>query len=266
MSVAARPRSLLTVAQVPIQRFFDLNRKASHALERRLPHASPTAWDVYQEDVEAAVRGCGEGIVVDVGGGRSCSFATVSDRARIIAVDVSAEELSHNHDVAETRVADAQLGLPFEDGEAAVVVSRTVLEHVEDVDAFFGHAARVLQPGGVTLHLIPCRYAPFAIPARIIPFRVGKAIAHFLRPSMKGVVEFPVYYDICYPSAIERSLRRHGFTDVEFRLSYYQSDWYDALFPAYAASAAYEAIVAKLGKPNLCAFMVVKARKGAVGS
>jgi ubiquinone/menaquinone biosynthesis C-methylase UbiE len=88
------------------------------------------------------------GLVVDIGGGRRCLFAKHRrSAATIVAVDISPEELSHNEDVDRRIVADATKKLPFESDSVDVVCSRSVVEHLPDVDHFLAEAHRVLRPG-----------------------------------------------------------------------------------------------------------------------
>lgn len=72
--------------------------------------------------------------VLDLGGGRRCVYAGALNDGpplRLIAVDVSAEELAMNRDVAETCVADISQGLPFADTSADLALSRALLEHID---------------------------------------------------------------------------------------------------------------------------------------
>ena len=105
-------------------------------------------------------------VVVDVGGGKSCPFAKRIDsaaRARIVDVDISEEELKHNDDVDEKRIADITRGLPFEPWEADLIVSRSVLEHLKDLEAFVAGSKPALRKGGYFIHVFPCKFAPFAL-------------------------------------------------------------------------------------------------------
>jgi ubiquinone/menaquinone biosynthesis C-methylase UbiE len=194
-----------------------------------------------------------------------CSFAShlpaARPRPRIVAVDASAEELALNHDVDETRVADISGGLPFGDGEVDMITSRAVLEHVPDLDAFFAHSARVLAPGGRTVHLMASRYALFALVARLLPFGPLKALLHRVYPATQDVIEFPVFYDRCYASAIEESLARHGFREVRIELSYSQSDYFAAFFPAFLLCLLYEAVLRGFRLRDLAAYTLVIAEK-----
>ena len=244
--------------------FFRLNRRLSAILGRRLPYRPDEPFAIYDRTVESLVRRHPGATVVDAGGGRRCSFAHAIGEVsgtRVVAVDISAEDLAANRDVDETRVADITDSLPFVDGEVDLLVSRTVLKHLPDVDAFVRESARVLRAGGTTVHLAPCRYALFAVVARLIPFDLAKRILHGLHPETVGVVEFPVYYDRCYPSAIRRTFERHGFVDVDVRVSWAQADYFDAFFPAYSLAVIYESTVRALGLRDLAAYLVVSARR-----
>ncbi|HLF77415.1 MAG TPA: methyltransferase domain-containing protein [Dehalococcoidia bacterium] len=255
-----RPGSGLT----PVRRFINLNRRLSAAIERRLPQAKDDLYARFDTLVAEYQRIAPNGVIADVGGGRTCSFAGLIDRCpgtKLIAIDISAEELSFNHDADETLIGDVNRGLPLSDGEAGLIVSRTLLEHVADNEAFIRDSSRALAKGGYAIHLVPCRNAPFAVVARVMPFALAKWLLHFFRPETTGLVEFPVFYDKCTFSEMKRTFKRHGFRSVTAHLSYYQSDYFDAFLPAYLASATYELTVRTLGRKDLAAYMLVIAQK-----
>lgn len=251
-----------------IRRFLEANRRASAAVDERL---ADRALDLYRRyDAVVAERFPREpaAVAADVGGGRTCSFAGLippRPRARLVAVDVSGNELALNRDADEARVADITRGLPFDDDEVRLLTSRAVMEHLPDVDGFLAHSYRVLEPGGQVVHLFPGRHALFALVARHVPFEAAKALLHRLYPPTRGVVEFPVFYDRCHPSAFEGALRRRGFVDVETQLSFNQTDYVSAFFPAYLACALYEAVVRRLCLRDLAAYVLVVARKPRAG-
>ena len=53
------------------------------------------------------------------------------------------------------RFGTEQSGLPFEDDYFGLIISNQVIEHVDDLDFFFSHAARVLSPKGCLLAAFP---------------------------------------------------------------------------------------------------------------
>jgi SAM-dependent methyltransferase len=243
-----------------LRRFLDANSRLSARFDQR---KDVQLYERYDADVAAAIRALPPGsLVVDLGGGRECSFARHVDRGqdlRVVAVDVSERELAENRDVHETRVADVAKELPFADHEVDLLVSRTLLEHVDDVQAAILNIARVLRPGAQTIHLLPCRYALFAIFGRVVPFPIARRILHLMLPGTRGVVEFDVVYDHAYPRALERMFARAGFHDVQTDCTWDQAGYAHAVFPVFLLVLAYQRLAEALRIRTLSAYVVVKA-------
>lgn len=246
------------------ERFIDLNRRLSGGVEPFLPQARENIFLLYEEKVgERVLRADGQ-VVVDVGGGKSCPFAHFrreGSRTRIVAVDCSEEELRENEDVDEKVVADVTRGLPFPDASVDMIVSRSVLEHLRDVRSFVAEARRALKEGGYFIHLFPCRFAPFAMINRALPHAVSRRLLYSLVPETKGIGGFPAVYRDCYYSATRRVLEDNGFEIEDIITSYYQSPYFAFFLPFYLLSAAYELAVQTLGAKNLCAYLLVVAKK-----
>jgi SAM-dependent methyltransferase len=166
-----------------------------------------------------------------------------------------------NEDVAEKQVADVAAGLPMPDGSVDLILSRALLEHVQGVPAAIGHMARVLKPGGVALHLVPCRYSLFGLAARILPFGPLVRLVHVVMPWTRGNVEFPVVYDHCYPQALEREFGAAGFSKVEVWITWAQPGYFEAAYPAFLLHASYEWMVRHLRLRGLAAYVVVRATR-----
>ncbi len=197
-----------------------------------------------------------------MGGGRTCSFAQLlpADHAlTVVAVDVSPEELAANSTVDRVIVADVSRHLPFADGEVDLLVSRTLLEHVPDVQRAAREIARVLKPGAQTIHLLPCRYALFAIVARLVPFAVAKRILHLAIPESKGVVEFDVVYDRGHPRALEQAFSAAGFRDVRVECTWDQTHYFHSLFPVFLVVLAYQRLAALCRLRVLASYAIVRA-------
>ena len=195
----------------PIRAFMEKsNRRASKAIERRLPHAK-TLTTVYEHTVAQAMNANG-GLIVDIGGGRRCIFAKHRrGDAKIVAVDISAEELAHNEDVDDRIVADATSHLPFASNSVDLVCSRSVVEHLEEVDGFLDEAHRVLKPGGLAVTLFPSKNAPYALVKRTLPHSFGRQLLYLLKPGSKQFLGFRTYYDQCTLRAMKQAFTRHGF-------------------------------------------------------
>jgi len=120
---------------------------------------------------------------------------------------------------------------------------------------------RVLRPGSLSVHLLPCRYALFALVARILPFWFAKGVLHQLIPESRGVVEFDVHYDRCHPAAIERLFRDAGFHDVQIECTWDQAAYFHAFFPVFLLVLAYQRIAEALHLRILASYLIVRARR-----
>jgi SAM-dependent methyltransferase len=247
----------------------DANRRLAKATQQRfqLP-GEGLIWRSFQAGAAELIRATPDGaVVLDLGGGRTCIYADEVEppgRVRIIAVDISAEELALNTDVAETLVADVAERLPVPDASVDLIMSRALLEHVNGVPAAIREMARVLRPGGVAFHLVPCRYSLFGIGARLLPFgpllRLTYMFAPWFRSENFGF-GFPVHYDHCFPEALEREFRNAGFSDVQTQVSWCCESFFGGIYPLYLLHALYEFIVRRLGIRRLAAYTIVKATR-----
>jgi SAM-dependent methyltransferase len=244
-----------------LSRFFELNRRLSRRVDEKL---NPDHGDLYRSflrTVEKEFQSLPPGAVaVDLGGGRRCiySHAVPQDRGiRLVAVDISPAELAANQDVTDRRVADVAEGLPFEDAEVDLIVSKYCLEHVDGVPRAAEHMARVLKPGGKAIHFMPCRYSTFGVAARLLPFGPLLKLLHCVSPETVGEVEFDVHYDHCYPKAIERVMRDAGFRNVTVGTTHISADYFSPVFPLYLVVWAYESLVHLLDARSLMAYMMV---------
>ena len=242
----------------------DTNVRWSRATERHLRLATDKVlWGKFEQEGQALIRGLPDGAtVLDLGGGRRCVYAQCVQprgRLRLVAVDISAEELAMNTDVSETLVADVTAGLPVPPGSVDLILSRALLEHVPDVPAAIRHMGRALKPGGVALHLVPCRFSLFGMAARVLPFGPLVRLVHVVMPWTRGQVEFPVHYDHCYPQALEQAFRTAGFSSVETWVTWAQPGYFEAVYPLFLLHAMYEWVVRRLGLRTLAAYTVVRA-------
>lgn len=253
----------MNVSKLP-RKIIALNVRMSQSTERYLDlPTDKTLWHRFEQDAAASIAALPDGAtVLDLGGGRRCIYASAvqpAGRVRLVAVDISSEELAANRDVDERLTADVAKEIPMSTASVDLVLSRALLEHVVGVPDSIKEMARVLKPGGVAMHLVPSRYSLFGMAARTLPFDQLLKLTHAIMPWTRGQVEFPVWYDHCWPQALEREFRKAGFAEVETWITWAQPGYFEAIYPLFLLHAIYEQIVRRLNLRKFAAYTVVKA-------
>lgn len=240
------------------------NRRCCRIIEHTLPagftrHLHTT----YKFEVARLIDRRPGQVVVDIGGGKECPFLRfITDREAhcVIALDCSPEELRANAEIENKVVADAAgPSLPFASHSVDLVVSRSVVEHLPDNEAFFKNCAEVLRPGGMLVHTFPGRFAPFAMLNQILPNWTTRRLIRIFHPQWIDSCGYPAHYDLCYYSAIRDVLHREGFRDAQFTFRYYQSIYFDFCLPLYLVMLAYDLVIAGLGVRSLACGILVSA-------
>lgn len=245
-----------------LRAFIEMNRQASRFFDRCFPLPNLDIFDLYQKTVGQHMNRTFGSVVVDVGGGKRCRFAKYRNselRSKIVCVDVSMAEMQNNTDVDEKRVADVTRTLACADAEADLIVSSSVLEHLKEVSPFVSESARSLKDQGCFVHIFSCKFAPFALLNQTLPRRISGFFLTLVFPNK--TLGYRAFYNRCYPSGLRKVLGASGFEVQSLVVSYSQSDYFDFFFPLYALSRFYEFIVQSLGLENLCAYVLVVARK-----
>ncbi|HPD61639.1 MAG TPA: class I SAM-dependent methyltransferase, partial [Thermodesulfobacteriota bacterium] len=180
---------------------------------------------------------------------------------KIISVDLSEEEMKQNHYVDEKLLANIMRPLPFKDRSVDLVVSRAVLEHLEDLEFFFIESTRVLKNNGYCIHAFSSKFAPFAIINQLLPKKVSKQLLLYFRPELKDFAGFPAYYNKCFYSSIKALLKKYGYEIVAIRLNYFQTSYFSFFVPFFVVMALYEMLLQHIRAKNLCAHILIVAKK-----
>ena len=247
-----------------LNEFFSANRTICNKIELNLPQAQLNIFDLYEKLVAEYINRKNNQTIVDVGGGRTCPFAKYKSSnitAKIIGVDISEDELKNNNDLDEKRIADITRKLPFGNEEADIITSRSVLEHLKNLENFISESDRILKKGGYFIHLLPSKFAFFAIINQLIPKKISKMLLYHLLPENRGISGFPAFYNKCFYSAIKTLLLKYDFEIVDIHLSYYQSAYFKFFLPFFLISAVLEICLYALKLKKLSAYILVIARK-----
>ncbi len=246
-----------------IIRIINWNKKISYWIEKKLPQYQFRIFGAFNHEVVSVIDSLTQGaIIVDIGGGRRSPFAKhINTDIEVIGVDISDEELKLNKDLSRFVVCDVTKHLPFEDNSVDLIMSRSVVEHLDGVDKFLEESYRVLKPGGKCIHLFPSKFAPFSIANMMLPNVLAKKILYKLHPHQVGLGGFKAYYQYTYHPAFPNALKRAGFKVELSKAGYYQSNYFSFCVPLYLISATYEVLLHFFNIRLLGANLLVVARK-----
>lgn len=244
--------------------FIQINKEVSLKIARLFPHTKVDPWGRYEKVVSEYMNSIPDCIVIDVGGGRKCPLAKrlqLGKKIKLIAVDISLEELKENRDVDNRVSIDVMDGLPFHDNSVDIITSRMLLEHLPDISIFVSEAKRVLKKGGYFINIFPSKFSPFAIINQLLPGSFSKRLLYAIYPESKGLGGFPSYYNKCYYSVFKPLLMRNNFKITGVSFGYYQSSYYSFFVPFFIVSMLYELLISSFEVKNLCDTLVFVAKK-----
>ncbi len=152
--------------------------------------------------------------VLDAGCGRYLKFCKeLSGTAHMVGIDLET--------VLETDNRSAPFGvrgdigkLPFPSGHFDMVISRSVVEHLEDPPQVFREFARVLRPGGKVVIITPNKYDYVSLIAAITPYQLHRSLVSRIFQVSEDDV-FPTLYRANTVSRMRKAFTSAGFVPKE---------------------------------------------------
>jgi SAM-dependent methyltransferase len=155
--------------------------------------------DAIQKHLEPGSR------LLDAGCGRYLRFCQeFAGVAKVVGVDLESSFETDNR--RRPFAVRGDIGtLPFPSGYFDMVISRSVVEHLEDPPKVFREFFRVLRPGGRVVIVTPNKYDYVSIVAALTPYRLHRAlVSRIFRVPEDDV--FPTLYRANTMSALRRAM------------------------------------------------------------
>lgn len=146
-------------------------------------------------------------------------------------------------------------------GQFDLIISRMVLEHVPDNEKSWAVIFACLKPGGKAIHIFPSGLHPYSMATRLVGNRLQRKLIGLYRPTAKDITGYPAYYDNCNPSKLEKLLTRKGYSNIDLRVNYSASEYFNFFFPAFVFVALFNFAFYKLGVRLFCSNVYVSAQK-----
>ncbi len=162
---------------------------------------------------------CGAETLLDAGCGRGLHLIEGSEFKRklsdfrapgrkVIGIDVN-PAASTNPGVDEYRQIEGDKW-PVEDASVDVIVSNSVVEHLEDADAYFAECSRVLKPGGTVCVRTYNVWNYVGVASRLIPNKYHARVTSKVQKTRKEEDVFDTYYRCNTRRKLKKALERAG--------------------------------------------------------
>ncbi|MDD2823052.1 MAG: methyltransferase domain-containing protein [Candidatus Daviesbacteria bacterium] len=247
-----------------IKKFIEINQKVCLVIEGKLPQAKKDITEEYSTVVSKYANQKHTPTIVDIGGGRLTpyfKYLKPNLKHELIVIDEDKKELEKNLNANKVIIANLNNTLPLKNNSVDIITSRYVFEHLNDIPNFLLNSNKSLKNGGLSINLFSCKFAIFALLNQIIPQQLSKLLLNNLVLNSKHIRGFKTNYNYCYYSSIINVFIKTGFKVERISLSYYQSRYFSFFVPFYIISIFYELIMFSLGLKNLCAYILIVARK-----
>ena len=167
-----------------------------------------------------------DGVALDIGCGRGAQAEDPVDVRRelrvlrgkcerVIGIDVD-PAAAENPFVDEFALIEPGRPWPVDDASVDLAIADFVVEHVDDPDAFFAEAARVLKPGATLgIRTINAR-SYLGLASRLVPSRMHAGALRRLQPARASEDVFPTVYRCNTRRRLRSALERHGFDSVVY--------------------------------------------------
>jgi SAM-dependent methyltransferase len=248
-----------------IRQFIQWNRSVSRwqrsLIARIAPDCAPDGQLDFRDRVLPSLLKPGQRIL-EVGGGKypAIPIPTKQDLGlRVVGLDISEAELAGAPAGAYDAIIVGDVATASISGEFDLIFSRAVLEHVADPSAALANLARVLAPGGIMAHVLPCRNAPFAILNRWLGNRMARRLLFAMYPEKRRNSGFPAFYRDCTPAGLSRACRACGLEIVQI-LPYYNTDYTAFFAPLYTLETLRQALMSLLRLENFAESFAIMAR------
>jgi SAM-dependent methyltransferase len=152
--------------------------------------------------------------ILDAGCGRYMKFCKdLSNDAAVVGIDLETTLETDNRSMPFGVRGDVSQ-LPFPDSHFDMVISRSVIEHLEDPPQVFREFSRVLRPGGKVVIITPNKYDYVSVIAALTPYWLHRSLVSKIFEVPADDV-FPTLYRANTISAVRRAFMSAGLVQKE---------------------------------------------------
>ena len=242
-----------------IKTFVRLNRQASNYLAKKIPSlfGERDSSAYLQNMIHEAIDSRKEKFQLLEAGGIDRPLVSKSDKYTYIGLDV--EERETCYVVYDQFIVDSienELDQKFD-----LIISKTLLEHVENNKASYRAMYLGLNEGGEMIHYFPGKNHPFSVLTRIVGNKVQRFLIKRLRPHAEAVTGYKAYYDLCSYTPLKNYLDSLGFKSTYIKPYWGAADYFAFFLPAYIVVSLFNRICEKLNLVYFASGLIATAKK-----
>ncbi|REG77483.1 class I SAM-dependent methyltransferase [Algoriphagus antarcticus] len=212
-----------------LSKFINLNKKASLATYKLFSHlfgpANKCELDYYDylKQFEFSTL-----TVLELGGTQRPIF-NKSEVKQYIGLDIDKDFNWENHyHVYLNQSCTDPINI-----KADIIISKYLLEHVDDNKKTFQNIIDCLNNSGSSIHVFPLGFHPYSLITKLIGNKTQKSLIKLLRPEAEEISGYPVYYNLCNSFSLEKHLKTIEGVSFEVRYYYGASEYFFSFYPAY---------------------------------
>jgi len=242
-----------------LKSFIRYNRAACEALIKKYPGFFGVPASYHTELMARIERSIGAHERSDLleAGGIDRPLLEKSSKYNYVGLDIESKERCYDiYDEFLVQSIENKL-----DGSYDIIISKTLLEHVQDNRASVKVMFDALNAGGVMHHYVPSKWHPYSIALRIIGPRLQNKLIPLLRPAAVGVTGYPAFFNYCSVAEIKRLCDNTGFIDVDILAFYRANDYFAFFLPLFVLDTAFENFCRIFNISFFCSGFVVSAAR-----
>jgi SAM-dependent methyltransferase len=197
--------------------------------------------------------GCGRGAFSEDGVEVRKQLRTLRGKAaKVVGLDVDAAAGAGNPFIDEFYPLQGQRW-PMESHTVDVCVCDSVIEHLQDPDAFFQECSRVIRPGGYLCIRTPNAWSYVALFSKLIPNKYHSSVLKKVQDKRSEEDVFPTFYRCNSILKLKRALNANGFDAVVYGYEA-EPSYLSISGMAYRLGVIHQKVSPKCVRPVLHAF------------
>jgi SAM-dependent methyltransferase len=142
-----------------------------------------------------------------------------------------------------------------------LIMSMTLLEHVQDNDASATQMYEALKHEGYMAHYLPSKYHPYSLILRLVGPKWQVRLIKVLIPWAVDTNGYQAFFNKCSPKEMKKLFASKGFRNIKIVPFFRANGYFKFFFPCYIVITMWENICNRLKFEQLCSGFIIISQK-----